>query len=75
MKRQGENQTEHDFLSQEFLMDENTSSVEVRDIEQSHSNKETLENNECASNENAHQDKNRLPQNRYDKGETSTVLW
>jgi len=51
LKRHGEDQTEHDLLSQEFLMDENTSSVEVTDIEQSHSNEETLENNECACNE------------------------
>ena len=44
----GADQSEHDFLSQEFLMHEDTSSVEGTDIEQSHTNEETIENNECA---------------------------
>lgn len=48
MKRHGADQTEHDFLSQEFLMHEDTSSVGGTDSEQSHSNEETIENNECA---------------------------
>lgn len=46
--RHGADQTEHDFLSQEFLMHEDTSSVGGTDSEQSHSNEETIENNECA---------------------------
>ena len=48
MKRHGADQTEHDFLSQEFLIHEDTSSVEGTDIEQNYSNEETIENNECA---------------------------
>ena len=48
LKSHGADQTEHDFLSQEFLMHEDTSSVEGADIEQSHTNEETIENNECA---------------------------
>ena len=47
LKSHGADQTEHDFLSQEFLMHEDPSTVEGADIEQSHTNEETIENNEC----------------------------
>ena len=48
MKRHGADQTEHDLLSQEFLLHEDTSSVEGTDIEQSRGNEETVDDNECA---------------------------
>lgn len=41
-------QTEHDSLSQEFLMHEDTSSMEGTDTEQSCSNEETVKDSECA---------------------------
>ena len=47
LKSHGADQTEHDFLSQEFLMHEDPSTVEGADIAQSHTNEETIENNEC----------------------------
>ena len=47
LKIHGADQTEHDFLSQEFLMHEDPSTVEGADIAQSHTNEETIENNEC----------------------------
>lgn len=46
MKKHGEEQDEQDFLSQEFLMHEDTSSEEGTDTEQSLFNKETINNSE-----------------------------
>jgi len=46
--KDGADQTELDLLSQEFLLHEDASPVEGSDIEKSHSNEETIEDNECA---------------------------
>lgn len=48
LKKHGADQTELDFLSQEYLLHEDPSPVEGSDIEKSRSNEETIEDNECA---------------------------
>ena len=48
LKKHGADQTELDFLSQEFLLHEDASPVEGSDIEKSCGNEETIEDNECA---------------------------